>query len=115
MSSFLKNLNVTSSELKTRRVSSFVYDARDNAKMFITMKEMELRDLEKKLERTMDLGDDTTLSIANRISKANPKEIVRDIFNLRIQIKAVKEDLNEMRQAYAEYFPEGEKVEVPQE
>ena len=72
-------------------------------------------DLEKKLERTMDLGDDTTLSIANRISKANPKEVVRDIFNLRIQIKAVKEDLNEMRQAYAEYFPEGEKVEVPQE
>ena len=27
----------------------------------------------------------------------------------------VKEDLNEMREAYAEYFPEGEKVEVPQE
>ena len=53
--------------------------------------------------------------LLNRISKANPKEVVRDIFNLHIQIKAVKEDLNEMRQAYAEYFPEGEKVEVPQE
>ena len=79
------------------------------------MKEMELRDLEKKLERTMDLGDDTTVSIASRISKADPKEVVRDIFNLRIQIKAVKEDLNEMREAYTEYFPEGENVEVPQE
>ena len=32
-----------------------------------------------------------------------------------ILIKAVKEDLNEMRQAYVEYFPEDEKVEIPQE
>lgn len=115
MASFLKNLNVTNAELKTKRVSSFVEDARDNAKMFITMKAMELRDLEKKLERTMDLGDDTTMSIANRISKADSKEVVREIFNLRIQIKDTKEDLAEMRKAYNDYFPEDEKVEVPQE
>ena len=53
--------------------------------------------------------------LLNRISKANPKEVVRDIFNLRIQIKAVKENLNEIRQAYVEYFTEDEKVEIPQE
>lgn len=115
MASFLKNLNITNAELKTKRVSSFVDDARDNAKMFITMKEMELRELEKKLERTMDLGDDTTMSIANRISKADPKEVVKDIFNLRIQIRDVKADLDEMRAAYSEYFPENEKVEVPKD
>lgn len=115
MASFLKNLNVSTQELKTKRVSSFVADARDNAKMFITMKEMELRNLEKKFEQTMDLGDDTTTSIANRISKADAKQVVKDMLNLRIQIRDTKADLEEMRAAFAEYFPENEEVKVPQE
>lgn len=115
MASFLKNLNVSNAELRTKRISSFVEDTRDNAKMFITTKKMELRDLEKKLERTMDLGDDTTTSIANRISHADSKEVSRNIFTLCIQIKQVKDDLAVMEEAYNEYFPEDEEIEVPQD
>lgn len=103
--SFLENLDIDSKELKTKRISNFVLDAQAHSETIIRTKEVELRNLENQLERVMDLGDDTTLSIANRVSKADPRETMVKIFKLKIEIKQVKEDLEVLRATHNELFP----------
>lgn len=106
--SFLQNLDVDSKELKTKRISSFVADAEAHSQSIIAQKEMQLRELQNQLDKVMDLGDDTTLSIANRVSKANPMQTMATIHDLSIKIKTVEDDLKIMKETHESLFPKKE-------
>lgn len=101
-----KRLNVSTADLKEKRVSNFVDSAKSESESVIRAHEQKIRELENELENVMDLGDDTTLSIANRISKTNPLAFIRRIHELKLEIHDQKETLALIKATHDELFSE---------
>lgn len=104
--SFFDSLNVSTSELKTQRVGNFIKNSKDYSNMLLSTKEMQVRQLENDFERTRDLGDDTTMSIASRISKADPKEVMTNLHKINVELQQARQELEWMKQLHAELYPE---------
>lgn len=108
--SFFDTLNLSNDALKTQRIQRFVADASDFSEMLIKKKEMQVREIENAIEKASDLGDDTTLSIANRVSNTNAKELMVQLHTLNFQLSLAQQELEVMRAYHTELFPT-EKVE----
>ena len=62
--------------------------------------------MEDKLSTLLDLGEDTTVSIAQKVQKVDTKQLMEEIYQLSVDIEYAKMDLEIMKKVNKQLFPE---------
>ena len=106
LQSFEKALNADSKTLRQSRVANFVKNAESDATLLIQQKEREVREMEDRLSTLLDLGEDTTISIAQKVQKVDTKQLMEEIYQLSVDIEYAKMDLEIMKKVNKQLFPE---------
>lgn len=106
LQSFEKALNADAKTLRQSRVANFVENAKSDAILLIQQKERAIREMEDKLSNLLDLGEDTTISIAQKVQNVNTKDMMAQIYQLSVDIELARQDLEIMRKVHSQLFPE---------
>lgn len=98
-------LNASAAELRKSRVANFVQNAKSDAELILKDKERSIRDMEDKLARLLDLGEDQTISIASKIKDIDTKEMMKEVYQLGVDIELERQDLKIMQDLFNSLFP----------
>lgn len=100
MKNLKQQLNLSADALREVRVCNFCETAEANAKMLISEQECKIRNLKSKRENILDLGDDSTTAIAQKITRINSRELMEDVFEIGYEIRMEEIKLASMKNDY---------------
>lgn len=112
MQQLKKQLNLSAEDLREVRVSNFCETAQSNALSQILSLQNEIRNLISRRESLLDLNDDSTTTIANKLRGVDSEELMQSVFDLGFSIREKERRLSAMKEDYEILFGIEEQIMI---
>lgn len=106
MNKFIENLKKSSTQIRTTHAIMAGEDAKDAQEDLIRKLRKQKRDLERKYENLTDISRDSEISLKVAKDQFDPMEWVKDLQQIKIDIKMITFELKIADETLAEWFVE---------